>query len=140
MRLSTKSRYGLKALIAIGYYANENPVSLKFISNKENISESYLEQLISLLKKEGIVKSTRGAKGGYKLNKDPKEIIVGDVLKTLEGNINIIDCISDEGKCQCTSLSGCSTKLVWLKITEAIQNVVYSITLDDLINDYKEEK
>ncbi|MCT4612023.1 MAG: Rrf2 family transcriptional regulator [Clostridia bacterium] len=138
MRLSTKGRYGLKAIISIGANEENGPVSLKYVAESEGISEAYLEQLVALLKKGGLIVSTRGAKGGYKLAKEPNELIVGNILKVLEGSINVVECISDDGKCECNAINSCSTKLVWEKVTEAINNVVNNMTLKELIDDYKE--
>ena len=92
MKISTKGRYGLKAMIDIAVYATENQTTLKNIALRQDISEAYLEQLVANLKKAGLVKSTRGAKGGYVLAKDAKEIKVGTILRALEGSLSPVDC------------------------------------------------
>ena len=92
MKLSTKGRYGLRALIDLAQYSEETPVSITSISKRQDISERYLEQLMSMLKKAGIVKSIRGANGGYILARDAKEISVGEVLRALEGSLEPVEC------------------------------------------------
>ena len=92
MKISTKGRYGLRALIDIAQYSEIEPVSISSISARQDISERYLEQLMALLKKAGLIKSIRGAGGGYVLAKDVSEISVGDVLRALEGNLEPVEC------------------------------------------------
>ena len=92
MKLSTKGRYGLRELIDLAQYSGDAPVSITSISARQDISERYLEQLMSMLKKAGLVSSVRGAGGGYVLAKDIKEISVGDVLRALEGSLEPVDC------------------------------------------------
>lgn len=92
LKLSTKGRYGLRALIDLAQYSEETPVSITSISKRQDISERYLEQLMSMLKKAGIVKSIRGANGGYILARDAKEISVGEVLRALEGSLEPVEC------------------------------------------------
>ncbi len=88
MKLSTKGRYGLRAMVDIAVYSQDSPVPISAIAERQNISVSYLEQLLPKLKKAGIIKSIRGAQGGYMLDKDPKDISAGDILRTLEGRSN----------------------------------------------------
>ena len=92
MKLSTKGRYGLRALIDLAQYSGEAPVSITSISSRQDISERYLEQLMAMLKKAGIVSSVRGAGGGYILAKDMKDISAGDILRALEGSLEPVDC------------------------------------------------
>ena len=92
MKLSTKGRYGLRALIDLAQNGGEQPVSITSISTRQDISERYLEQLMSMLKKAGIVRSVRGAGGGYVLVKRLEDISVGDVLRALEGSLEPVDC------------------------------------------------
>ncbi len=142
LKISTKGRYGLKAIVYIGANCQEENVSLKSIAENEGISENYLEQLISSLKKAKLVKSVRGAKGGYTIDKDLKEITVGEILKTLEGSIAFVDCVYDKNddNCNCGGKCGdkCSTKDVWEKINDTINNVVDNITLYELVENYKQ--
>jgi Rrf2 family protein len=131
MKVSTKGRYGLRAMVEIALAPYGQHISLKNIAEKQKISESYLEQLISPLRKAGYVKSERGAQGGYSLLKKPGEITVGEILRTLEGDLNPTDCSVVNPEIECDM--GCSTKIVWQKMADSINNVVDSITLEDLL-------
>ena len=134
MRLSTRGRYGLKAMYQLAMHYGEGPIPLKQIADKENLSENYLEQLVSQLRKEGLLTSVRGAQGGYMLSMPPEEITVGNVLRVLEGNLAPADCIIEEDY-GCENEENCVTKLVWIKIKDSIDEVVDSITLQDMIDE-----
>lgn len=134
MKISTKGRYGLKAMIDIAVYATENLTSLKSIAARQDISEAYLEQLISGLKKAGLVKSTRGAKGGYVLATDAKNIKVGTVLRVLEGSLSPVDCEKNGCHDNCHS---CVSKTVWSRLEESLNDAADAITLEQLAEDYK---
>lgn len=138
MKLSTKGRYGLKAMFELSLNQNRGPVSLKVIAKKQNISDQYLEQIFSALKKAGLVKSVRGAQGGYLLTKEASEITVGDILTVLEGPVSLSDCVLDEDICENSNI--CVTKIVWEKMKKGIEEVIDSITLQDMINDYNKNK
>lgn len=133
MKLSTKGRYGVKAMVDLAIHYGEEPVSIKVISSRQNISEYYLEQLFSPLRKVGLIKSIRGAGGGYVLNRAPKDITIYDIIEVLEGPVEISTCL-DEGKC--TNIDCCATRIVWKKIKDSIDEVTKSITLSDIVNDY----
>ena len=135
MKLSTKGRYGLRAMIDLAIHSKENQVSIKSISERQEISENYLERIIALLKKAGYVKSTRGAQGGYTLTKKPDQISVGNILRALEGDLNPVDCslINDDKVCSESGL--CVTKFVWKRISDSINDVVDNISLQDLVNE-----
>ncbi len=137
MKLSTKGTYGLRAMIDLAIYGGEGQISIKNISERQNISENYLEQIIAVLKKSGFVKSSRGAQGGYSLNKQTIEISVGDILRVLEGDLNPVDCIVVNEDKQCFESESCVTKFVWKKISDSINEVVDNITLEDLVNEQK---
>jgi Rrf2 family protein len=111
----------------------KGPIPLKQIADEENLSESYLEQLVSQLRKEGLLKSVRGAQGGYMLAMPPEEITVGNVLRVLEGNLAPADCIMEDYGCE--NEENCITKLVWIKIKDSIDEVVDSITLQDMLDE-----
>src|SRR5699024_11022769 len=96
MRLSTRGRYGLKAMYQLAMHYGEGPIHLKQIADKENLSENYLEQLVSQLRREGLLNSVRGAQGGYMLAMPPKDITVGNILRILEGNLAPADCIIED--------------------------------------------
>lgn len=129
MILSTKGRYGLKAIFELGLNYGLGPVSLKKISEKYDISESYLEQLFAKLRKSGYIDTVRGPQGGYLLAKDPKEITVGMILRTLEGDITTSECINKE---ICSRESICATRSIFEKIENSINNVIDNITLEDM--------
>lgn len=135
MKLSTRGRYGLKAMFQLSLYYGEGPIPLKQVADKQGLSENYLEQLFSLLRKEGLVKSVRGAQGGYMLSREPKDITVGQVLRCLEGNMAPSDCVIDGEDIDCEREEICVTKLVWIKIKDSIDEVIDSITLQDMKND-----
>lgn len=135
MKLSTRGRYGLKAMFQLSLYYGEGPIPLKQIADKQGLSENYLEQLFSTLRKEGLVKSVRGAQGGYMLSREPKDITVGQVLRCLEGNMAPSDCIIDGEESDCEREEFCVTKLVWIKIKDSIDEVIDSISLQDMKND-----
>lgn len=137
MKLSTKGRYGVKAMVDLAIHYGEAPVSIKSISQRQNISEYYLEQLFSSLRKAKLIKSIRGAQGGYVLNKLPEEISVADVIDVLEGPIEISDCV--EGAI-CHNVDCCATRLLWQKIKTSIEEVTNSVTLKDIVDDYNEMK
>ena len=135
MKLSTKGRYGLRALIDLAQYSKDAPVSIMSISARQDISERYLEQLMSMLKKAGLVKSVRGAAGGYIRAKDVKDISVGDVLRALEGSLEPVDCAGLEPDGECRSADTCVTKYVWKRINESINRTVDEIRLDQLVEE-----
>lgn len=135
MKLSTKGRYGVKAMVDLAIHYGESPISIKSISQRQGISEYYLEQLFSALRKAKLIKSIRGAQGGYVLNKLPEEITVADIMEVLEGPIEISDCV--EGT-TCNNGNCCATRLVWQKIKTGIEDVTTSVTLKDIVNDYNE--
>jgi Rrf2 family protein len=138
MRLSTKGQYGLKAMIALGVYSKNKHIPLKEIAAKVQVSENYLEQLIALLRRAGFVKSVRGAQGGYSLAVDPNEVSVGQILRVLEGSLAPTNCSCEEGTYECSNHKNCVTKDVWVRIRDGINDVVDSIMLQELIEDYEQ--
>ena len=113
MKLSTKGRYGVKAMVELAIHYGDSPLSIKTISQRQGISEYYLEQLFSPLRKAKLINSIRGAQGGYILGREPKDIKVSDIMYVLEGPIEIADCI--EGVA-CNNIDCCATRLLWTKI------------------------
>jgi Rrf2 family protein len=134
MKLSTKGKYGLRALIDLAQYSEQEAVSISSIAQRQNISESYLEQLFAKLRKAGLVTSIRGAQGGYRLAKPSDTISVGDVLRALEGNLKAVECAAqtDEG-CQGADL--CVTKYVWQRINESIARTVDEMMISQLVEE-----
>ncbi|MGE5373324.1 MAG: RrF2 family transcriptional regulator [Solirubrobacterales bacterium] len=137
MKLSTKGRYGLRAMLDMATNADEGPITVHSIAERENLSDRYLEQLMAILKKAGLVKSVRGAQGGYKLARDPKDITVGEIIRTLEGPIAPVDCVSEEQPEACSRSEICVTRVVWSKVRDSIAQVLDAWTLADLVEESK---
>lgn len=135
MKLSTKGRYGLRAMIDLADFSEDVPQSITNIATRQSISDSYLEQLMAKLKKAGLITSIRGAQGGYVLAKESSEISVGDILRALEGDLSPVKCsgIKDENGCQGSQT--CVTRNVWKRIDDSIQEAVDSIYLNELVED-----
>ena len=132
MKISTKGRYALRLMIDLAIHNTGEPISLKDVARRQEISDKYLEQIISILNKAGYVKSIRGAQGGYMLKKDPKDYTVGMILRVTEGSLAPVECV-EEGMAECERMNECATVLIWQKINEAVNNVVDNITLEDLV-------
>jgi len=137
MKLSTKGQYGVKAMFDLAVHYGSEPMSLKGIAERQGISEYYLEQLMAVLRREGLINSVRGAQGGYVLSKDPSLITVGEILNVLEGPLEISECLTENENAECSRINYCATRLIWIKIKTAVNDVINSITLLDMVNDYK---
>ncbi len=131
MKISTKGRYALRVMIDIAVNSNGGTVSVKDIAKRQNISKKYLEQIMTMLSKSGMVITTRGNVGGYKLAKDPKDYVVGDILRATEGDLAPLECLTEGGFCQ--RMDGCATHAFWAGLDEVINNYVDGKTLADLI-------
>lgn len=139
MKISTKGRYGLRAFIDLARYSEEGPVSISSIAQRQNLSERYLEQLMAKLKKAGLVKSLRGSGGGYTLARDASEVSVGDVLRALEGNMELVACAAFHDAEPCDLQQTCVTKYVWKKINMSILNTIDEIKIDTLVEQSRQE-
>ena len=135
MMLSTKGKYGLRAVLDLALHNDESVVSLSAIAERQDISISYLEQLIAKLKKAGIVNSIRGAQGGYILSKPASEISVGEILRALEGNLDPIKCSELSGEKGCSGADSCVTKFVWKRISDSINDTVNKMMLSELVEE-----
>ena len=133
LQISTKGRYGLRAVVELAKYVQDGPMPINSISERQDISERYLEQLMAKLKKANLVKSVRGANGGYILGKESKDISVGDVLRALEGTLESADCKGFVEKNPCESADECMVKFVWKKINDSINETVDQITIEQLL-------
>src|SRR5688572_33113872 len=122
LKVSTKGRYGLTIMMDLATHYGEGPVSLKRIAERHQLSEHYLEQLIAPLRNSGLVRSIRGAYGGYVLGREPREITAGDIIRVLEGPITLVEGIEDEEPAK---------RELWVRISEAIKGVLENTTLDD---------
>ncbi len=137
MKLSTKGRYGLKAMLELALQYEKDSVSLNIIAERQRVSVNYLEQLIAPLRKNGLVTSTRGAQGGYRLAKPPAEITVKEILETLEGPLAPSSCVIEGEDENCSNSEYCVTRMIWERMRESIDEVVRSTTLADMVADHE---
>lgn len=138
MKISTKGRYALRLMMDLAENNNGSPISLKDVAIRQEISDKYLEQIISILNKAGYVRSVRGAQGGYLLKNPPEDYTVGMILRQTEGSLAPVACIEDD-EIVCDRQQQCVTSIVYKKINDAISGVVDNITLQDLV-DWQSEK
>mgnify|MGYP006267622127 CR=1 FL=1 len=133
MKLSTQSRYGVRAIFDIAYHSEGLETQVKEISRRQGISQRYLEQIFQKLKKAGIVGSKRGPSGGYFLGKKPEEITVGEVVRVTEGGIDPVLCVNAEDSTQpCERSGGCVTQVVWNEAGKRLKEYFDSVTIKDL--------
>jgi Rrf2 family protein len=132
MRLSTRTRYGIRAAIEIAGHYGQGPVQIKVIGQKQAISVKYLEQLMAMLKSGGFVRSVRGSKGGYELAREPEQIRVDELVLALEGSITAAECVDDESFC--ARAADCVARELWTKVQQTVMDVLGSVTLKDLVN------
>jgi Rrf2 family protein len=135
MKVSSRGEYGVRAMVALAKNYGEGPMSIAAVSKASSVPTAYLEQLIGPLRRAGLVKSTRGAHGGYQLTRDPNEVRVGDVYRVMEGPVAPMECVSEDVSEQtCPLIVGCETRPVWLQMRDAIAYTLDSTTLGDLIS------
>ena len=125
-------------MVELASHYGEGPIELKEIAKKESISLKYLEQVINPLRTDGLVKAIRGAKGGYSLAKPPSEICLYDVIETLEGPLNLLECLRDAKACQ--KVPSCVTREIWKEVSDAISKIFYSVTLEDMVSRKREKE
>ena len=136
MNISTKGRYGLRAVLdlAASYRdCGDKPVTLSAIASRQQLSEGYLEQLMSPMKKAGIIGSSRGAQGGYYLNRPPEQILVGEVFRALEGPLKLASCVAEQSADICDKRANCGSAFIWEEIQSAISSVLEKYTLADIL-------
>lgn len=138
MRLSTKGRYGLRAMLEIALNEQQEPIAIRTIAERQDISDRYLEQLLIQLKKAGLVKSIRGSQGGYILGRKSRDITVGEIIRALEGPIAPVECISELNPEECDRSGFCVTRGIWTRLRDAISEVLDSYTLWDLVTESRE--
>lgn len=132
MKLSSRTRYGMRAVLELSMEYGKKPLQIKTIADREDISNKYLEQLIAMLKAAGLVRSIRGPRGGYVLARPPQEISLKDVFLTLEGPMVPADCLEHADFCpRCTD---CATREIWHELQDSITRVLESYTLADLVD------
>ncbi|MFA5146560.1 MAG: Rrf2 family transcriptional regulator [Candidatus Omnitrophota bacterium] len=134
MKLSTKSTYGLRAMVDIALGSRGGAIPISDIARREGLSTDYLEQLLNKLRRDGLVLSVRGPKGGYLLSKKPDDITVGDIVKALEKDMAPVHCVTADGRPKgfCKRSKDCVTKGVWMKLSKSINDCLDSMTLEDL--------
>ena len=133
MKISTKGRYALRLMLDLAENGPESCVALRDVSTRQNISIKYLEQIVSLLCKNGLLKSTRGAQGGYMLAKKPSEYTIGEILQVTEGNLAPITCLADAPN-RCERYATCGTVGFWEGLYKTIRAYTDSYTLEDLLH------
>ena len=138
MKISTKGRYGARALLDLADHYGKGQVLLKDIAKREDIPIRYLEQLIAPLRSAGLVKGIRGARGGYILTKPPSQIRLSEILEILEGSLEMVDCI--RGGKACNRIDICITRDIWDELNQAMRNLLESITLDDMVRRKREKQ
>jgi Rrf2 family protein len=136
MKLSTKSRYGTRLMLDMAQHYNNEAIQLSDIARRQDISQKYLEQIIIPLKKANYIRSIRGAKGGYLLEKAPEDVTIGEIVALFEGGADICEC--SESPETCSRTDSCLTRNVWIKAAKAMYEELNSITLSDLVEQNKE--
>lgn len=138
MKISTKGRYALRMMLDLAIYDTGEPVRIRDIAARQEISEKYLEQIIAVLNKAGYVRSVRGPQGGYHLMKTPEQYTVGMILRLTEGSLSPVACLDDEAY-SCERREGCVTLRLWQMLNQAVSDVVDRVTLADLV-EWHEQK
>ena len=132
MKLSTRTRYGMRAMLELAEYQGQGPLQIRIIAKRQDISVKYLEQLMAILKSAGFVRSIRGSKGGYVLAKAPNQIKLSDVFNSLEGPVITVECLENNN--YCARIADCVTRQLWAEVQEAVKTVLQSKTLQDLVD------
>lgn len=135
MRLSTRSRYGVRLMLALGASEKRGPVFLKEIARSENISEKYLSQIVIPLKAKGLVTPFRGAHGGYVLSRPASQITLRDIIEPLEGDLSLVDCVMNADICRRST--ECVTRDIWARMSSLLLDFLDAFTLEDLIDKYR---
>lgn len=135
MKISTKGRYALRLMVDLAVEGQGGPVALRDVARRQDISEKYLEQLVAPLTRAGLLKSVRGAAGGYLLTRAPGEYTAGEILRTQEGSLAPVECVDDAHPCH--RRERCPTAPLWRRIAQAVDQVVDTTTLQDLAEEYQ---
>lgn len=138
MKFSTRTRYGLRAMVDIGIHSKQIPLFVKDIARRQNVSERYLENILLTLKKTGILRSIQGGKGGYGFLKKPSEINLREIVEALEGPLSLVECV--EKKELCERSGSCVARELWCKVRDEILKILEGITLEELIEKEKEKR
>jgi len=133
MKISTKGRYALRTLIDLAQHSNGGLVALKDIAARQEISQKYLEQIVTQMTRAGFLKGVRGSQGGYRLSRDPRNINVGEILEAIEGSLSPVACL-DPGREVCDRCGECSTLDLWKGLYGTVMDYLSAITLQDLVD------
>ncbi|MFZ5632262.1 MAG: RrF2 family transcriptional regulator [Bacillota bacterium] len=133
MKFSTRARYGLRAMLelALNYDPNE-PIPLLQVAERQGISEGYLEQMMTFLRKGGLVRSVRGSQGGYLLTREPAKITAGEIVRCLEGPLSPTGCVSEDEPEPCPRADSCAARVLWERVRKSVADVLDNTTLEDL--------
>jgi Rrf2 family protein len=138
MKISTRTRYGMRAILELALANKSEPLQIKVIAERQKISNKYLEQLVAIMKSSGLVRSIRGPHGGYLLAKPPEEIKLSEIFRVLEGPVLTVECVEHEEVC--LNCADCITRQLWIQMNDAILNVLDSRTLQDLVDMAKKQR
>ena len=138
MKLTTRTRYGIRALLELTKHYVKGPLQLRTIVRHQEVSAKYLEQIITILRSEGIVRSVRGSKGGYVLARSPAQIRISDCFNCLEGPVVTTECVRDEKYCARTKY--CAARQIWIDIQSAVMDVLQSMTLQNVVDQAKHDQ
>lgn len=138
MKISTRTRYGMRAILELAIAYGAGPLQIKLIAERQKISNKYLEQLVGIIKTAGLVRSLRGPHGGYVLAKPPQDIKLSEIVKVLEGPVFTVECVENEQACD--MYADCITRRLWIEVNDAILNVLENKTLADLVEMAEKEK
>lgn len=137
MKLSTKGRYGTRAMLDLAFHYGDGPILLKDVARRQDVSERYLEHVVTPLKVAGLLTSVRGAGGGFTLAKPPSQIKLSEIIQAVEGSIAPVDCVDDPKLCPRADF--CVTRDIWTELKEAMNGVLESTTLQDLVERQREK-
>ena len=138
MKLSTRTRYAVRAMIELAQNEAGRPLQLKVIAERQDISVKYLEQLMAVLRSAGLIRSVRGSKGGYVLSRPPSQVRLSDIIHCLEGTVATVECVEDSQSC--ARAAECAARQVWIKVQKAIDEVMQSISLQDVVDMARDAK
>jgi Rrf2 family protein len=138
MKISTRTRYGMRAILELALAYKTHPLQIRVIAEKQNISNKYLEQLVGIMRTAGLVRSIRGPHGGYVLARDPEEVKLSEIFRILEGPVLTVECV--ENKEACPYYADCVTRQLWIQVNEAMLSVLENKTLQDLVEMAEKEK
>ena len=140
MKLSTKGKYGVRAVFEVARHYGKGPITIKEIADHQGISFSYLEQILHKLGKAGLIESVRGPSGGYLLGRKPSELTIGDIVRVLEGPIALSHCLEPGESGECYQADDCVAKMVWTRVGAKIEEALDSISFEDLLLERQKHK